>query len=166
MADQLDLVPIGRIVGVHGLKGFLKVDPLTDFESRFAKGARVFLNDEELRIADCMWHKNRPLLKLPGCNSIEQAECLRGKTLYADRSEMPELDEDEFFTEDLIGLKVVTTAGESLGKVDDVWDTPAHDTLVVGEILIPVVKQFVKSIDIDEQLIVVELIPGMRPGEE
>ena len=79
---------------------------------------------------------------------------------------VPELDEDEYFTEDLLDLEVFTTSGEKLGVVDDVLPYPAHDTLQVGEILIPVVKQFVKKIDLEEGRIEVELIPGMRPDEE
>ena len=78
----------------------------------------------------------------------------------------PKLEEDEFVTEDLIGIVVETTDGERLGAVEDVLCLPAHDVLQVGEILIPVVKEFVKDIDMEAELIKVTLIPGMRPGED
>ena len=70
------------------------------------------------------------------------------------------MEENEFFTEDLIGLKVVTTDGQELGVVDDVLGAPAQDILVIGEVMIPAVKEFVKEVDLEAGLIRVELIPG------
>ena len=86
--------------------------------------------------------------------------------LEAIADERPELEEDEFTMAELTGLQVVTTKGEVLGKVDEVLPYPAHDILKVGETLIPLVKEFVKEVDVKGGRITVELIEGMRPGEE
>ena len=161
-----DRIRVGQIVGTHGLKGQLKVEPLTDFVERLEPGRRLFLDGDWVEVEGCFWHKGRPILKLAGIDDISLAEKLKWHYLESLASDRPELDEDEFLTEDLIGLRVVTTAGEDIGEVDEVLLYPTHDTLQVGEILIPVVKQFVKSIDLEQGVIVVELIPGMRPGEE
>jgi 16S rRNA processing protein RimM len=158
-------VRIGQIVGPHGLKGHVKVQPLTDFLERFAKGSRLRLKGEWVTVESYSIHKNRPLIKLSGTDSIGEAEKLQWEYLEAILEEM-ELEEDEFLTDDLIGCLVVTTDGRELGTVDDVLTMPAHDVLEIGEILIPVVKEFVKEIDLEAERITVELIPGMLPDED
>ncbi len=106
-------------------------------------------------------HKGRPLLKLKGIEDVTAAESLQWE--YLEAVGRPELDEDEFLAEDLIGLRAVTSEGEELGEVEDVLPYPAQDVLVIGEIMVPLVKQFVKDIDLEGGTVTVELIPGMRP---
>ena len=95
-----------------------------------------------------------------GIDTIDQVEKLQFQYLEAHGE--PEADEDEFLVEDLIGLRVLDENGDDLGEVDDVIVNPAHETLVVGEILIPFVEQFVDAVDFDEEIVRVRLIPGMR----
>jgi 16S rRNA processing protein RimM len=159
-------VRIGQIVGAHGLRGQVKVEPLTDFWERFDKGTRLRLRDDWVTVESSSVHKNRPLLKLSGIDSIDAAQALQWEYLEAILDTEPELEEDEYLTEDLIGCRVVTTDGRDLGEVEEVLGMPAHDVLQIGEILIPVVKEFIKNIDLDEEVITVELIPGMLPGED
>lgn len=153
--------PVGRIVGAFGLRGEVKVEPLTDFLERLHKGARLRLKGEWVTVEGFRIHKNRPLLRLSGINDATAAEALQWQILESDSADRPELEEDEFMTEDLIGCLVVTSDGKELGEVDDVLITPAHDVLQVGSILIPAIKEFVKDVNLDEERITVELIPGM-----
>jgi len=157
---------IGQIVGAFGLKGQLKVEPLTDFFERFEKGVRLRMDGNWFTVEQSTVHKGRPLIKLSGINDATAAEKLQWKYLEAIIEDRPELEEDEFLTEDLIDCRVVTEDGEELGVVEDVLAMPAHDVLQVGEIMIPVVKEFILDIDLDSEVIKVRLIPGMRPGEE
>ena len=159
-------VRVGQIVGAFGLRGQVKVEPLTDFMERFEKGSKLLLKGDWITVVDSSVHKGRPLLKLSGVDSATAAEALQWQYLEANAEERPELEEDEFFTEDLIGLAVFTDEGEKLGEVDDVLALPAQDVLKIGEIMIPVVKEFVKDVDLETGQITVHLIPGMRPGEE
>lgn len=159
-------VRIGQIVGAFGLRGELKIEPLTDFWERFHKGARLRLQGDWQTVVSYREHKGRPLIKLTGTEDISAAEKLQWQYLEAIVEERPELDEDEFYVEDLIGLRVVTDEGLDLGVVDEVVTTPAHDLLQVGEALIPVVKEFILSVDLEEGLVTVHLIPGLLPGEE
>ena len=161
-----EFIRVGRIVGAFGLKGELKVDPLTDFEDRFLKGSRLRLKGDWVTVDSMRVHKGRPLIKLTGVDDATEAEKLQWEYLEASSKDMPTMDEDEFLVDDLVGLKVVTTEGEPLGEVDEVLAYPAHEILQVGEILIPLVKEFVKKVDLDKETITVKLIPGMRPGEE
>ncbi|CAN5422609.1 ribosome maturation factor RimM [soil metagenome] len=158
--------PVGRIVGAFGLRGELKVEPLTDFLERLHKGSKLILKGETITVEAFRMHKGRPLMRLTGINTIDEAEKLQWQVLESTSDAKPELEEDEFFTDDLIGMKVVTVEGQELGEVDDVLETAAHEILQVGEILIPAIKEFVKDVDFDTETITVQLIPGMIEDSE
>lgn len=158
-------IPVGRIVATFGLKGQVKVVPLTDFLERFHTGARFRVQGNWLTLESAALHKHQLLLKFDGIDDISDAEPLRGLVLEVPSSARPQLEEGEYLTSELIGLSVFTTKGEELGAIDRVDRAPAHDLIVVGDIVIPAVKQFVKDVDVKGKRIVVELIPGMRePG--
>lgn len=106
-------------------------------------------------------HKGHIIIKFKGVDSRSQAEALQWQYLEAPEDERPELEEDIFMLEDLIGLEVYTSAGERLGNVSEVLFYPANDLLVVGEHQIPMVKEFVKDVDLEKGRITVELIEGM-----
>ncbi|HVL40214.1 MAG TPA: ribosome maturation factor RimM, partial [Fimbriimonadaceae bacterium] len=153
---------VGRIVGAFGLKGQVKVEPLTEFLARFEPGSVFRVGDRELALEQSQWHKGRLLLKLEGIDRVEDAEALQWAYLETQEEDMPPLEEDEYFTKDLIGMALVTHDGRALGYVDQVLPMPAHDVLVSGSLMIPAVKQFVKSVDLEQRRIVVELIEGME----
>jgi 16S rRNA processing protein RimM len=155
-------VRVGRIVGARGLKGEVKVEILTDFIERLDVGSRLRLKGNWVTVDQARLQKDRLIMKLAGIDTIDQAEALQWEYLEAPADQRPELDEDEYVTAALVGLDVVTTSGESLGKVDDVLLMPAHDVFVVSGIMIPAVKRFVKEIDLPNRRITVELIEGMR----
>jgi 16S rRNA processing protein RimM len=171
---------VGRIVNTHGLKGQLKVEVLTDFEQRLAKGRRVRLKDDWVTIESSQWQNDRMLVKLSGINDIDSARALQWEYLYAAPGEEIELEEDEYFVEDLVGMKVVTTDGDELGEVDAVEAYPAHDILVItsantsnsklptpnSPLMLPFAEQFVKKVDFEAETITVELIEGMLGDAE
>jgi 16S rRNA processing protein RimM len=162
-----NLVTVGRIVGAFGLKGEMKVEVLTDFpDVRFEPGAKVLMKGDWVEVETARWHQGRLLVKLCGMEDVETVKKLQFNYLQAPAEGRPELEQDEFYLEDLVGLKVRTVDGEALGEVDEVLEMPAHDVLVIGEIMVPVVKEFVKEVDLDAGMITVQLIPGMRPGDE
>ncbi len=156
---------IGQIVGAFGVKGQVKVQPLTDFWERFEKGTSLQLEGEEITVEEVFEHKGRLVLKLSGIDNIETAETFQFKYLSGSSAFVPTLAKDEYLTADLVGLTVVCSDGKELGVVKDVIASPAHDIIVVGEIMIPAVKQFVKKVDIKHGKMVVELIEGMLPEE-
>lgn len=157
-----DYVRVGRIVGAFGLRGQVKLELLTDFVGRFEKGKTYLVNGNEMELEGLSWHKERLLLKFVGVDTIDQAEALQWAYVEAHADELPPLEEDEYLTADLIGMMVVTRGGRELGPVSEVLALPAQDVLVVGEIMIPAVKQFVKSVDLQSRRIEVELIEGME----
>lgn len=157
---------VGRIVASHGLKGQVKVQLLTDFAQRLAKGSRLRLKDDWVTVEASQFQNDRLLMKLSGVTSIDEAKALQWEYLYSASDEKPELEDDEFFVEDLVGLKVVTHDGVELGIVKEVLAYPAQDILVIGELMIPFAEQFVKDVDFDSETITVELIPGMLGEDE
>jgi 16S rRNA processing protein RimM len=155
------MVRVGRIVGAHGLRGEMKVEVLTDFVERLDVGRRLRLKGDWVTVSGAREVNGRLLLRVSGVDHIDTAKALFGEYLEAPAGERPELDEDEYVSADLVGLSVVTVSGEEIGTVSDVLPLPAHDVLVVGEVMIPAVKQFVKQVDLAAGRIIVELIEGM-----
>jgi 16S rRNA processing protein RimM len=161
----MPFTPVARIVGAHGLKGYLKLELLTEHPERLAQGERLRMDDDWVTVRDTTIHQDRLLIQLDGYRDRTKAEALRGKTLEA-KEIAPDLARDEFLVRDLIGCEVVTTAGHPLGHVDDVLPYPAQDVLVSGSTMIPFVKEFVKAIDLDSRRLTVDPIPGMVSDAE
>ncbi len=97
--------------------------------------------------------------------SCETAAKLRGATLKIKRSGMPELEDGVFFHEQIIGLRVITTGGDIVGTVEEIFETRANDVYIVKkgdrEYLIPAVKEVIKKIDIPNNRIIIEIIDGL-----
>jgi 16S rRNA processing protein RimM len=153
---------VAQITGAFGIKGQLKVRPLTDFVERFDVGRVLRHGDQEFTVEAILWHGSQLILTLKQVKDRTTAERLQFAYLDAREEERPELDDDEYLTSDLIGLEVVTDAGEKLGTVKDVLSSPAHDLIVVGDLLIPAVQEFILDIDLDARTMTVHLIDGMR----
>ncbi|MBZ0213657.1 MAG: ribosome maturation factor RimM, partial [Nitrospirae bacterium] len=107
----------------------------------------------------------RALLLLEGVTDVDAAKALQFQRVEALASERPELDEDAFLLEDLVGLPVRTEDGTELGTVENVLAYPAQDLLKVGDLLIPFIEEFVLECDLESGL-VVKLLPGMEPGAD
>lgn len=161
---------IGQIVGTHGIKGFLKVKPLTDDITRFNNLKSLYMNVKkeliEFIIEDVKYHKNMVMLKLNGIDTIEKAEEYRNIYLQIDRKDSVKLPKDSYFIVDLLECNVYTDEGEKLGKLDDVFNTGSNDIYVVKtvegkQILLPAIKDVIKEVDIENKKIIVKLIEGL-----
>jgi len=156
---------VGYILAPWGIRGEVKVEVVTDFPERFAPQKVVYLNTRPLEIESCRPHKQHLVVKLATIDSVEDAEKLRGQDLTIPRSELYPLPEGQYYTFQLIGLKVVTTEGETLGRITDIMATASNDVYIVegkrGEILIPAIEDVVKSIDLKKGKIVIEVIEGL-----
>lgn len=162
-AEVQGYIPIGRIVGAFGLLGEVKVEPLTNIESRFKKGKTLHLEGVgEVCFEAIRSQKGRYVAKLSGITKVEDAETLQWRHLYVPASDVPELEQGEYLVDDLIGLAVRTTDGRDIGEVENVLQYPAHDILVVGSILIPAIPEFVEMVDFEAEVITVRLIEGME----
>lgn len=166
---ELRYLAIGRIVKAHGLRGEVSATVLTDFPERFETTEWVYLGDEyeatAYRLESYRWHKQNVLLTLAGVSDRTQAEGLRGQFVQVPVEEAIALPEGSYYLYQLIGLKVVSTNGESLGVIGDIIETGANDVYVVEkdgrQILLPAIPDVVKSIDITEGVMVVQVIEGL-----
>lgn len=150
---------IGEIVNTHGLKGEMKVIPLTDDMRRFDLLDSVIIQDKEYDVLSVKYQKDRVILKLNGIESIEEAEKFKKKYITIPREKAIELPEDTYFIADLIGCKVLDTNGFEYGTIYDVLQTGSNDVYWVKgnkEVLVPVLKEIVLDINVNDQIIVIK----------
>lgn len=165
-----EYLEIGQIVNTSGLKGFLKVIPLTDDITRFEDLKTVYIQEKkdlvEFKIQEVKYSKNMVLLKLEGIDDIGEAEKFKNFYIKINRKDAVELEENSYFIVDIIGCKVFTDENEFLGKVIDVFQTGSNDVYTVKnnedkEILLPAIEDVIKDIDIANKKIVVKLMDGL-----
>lgn len=162
---------IGQIVNTNGLKGVLKVKPFTDDLKEFESFKSIYIQKKselvEFKIEKVWYVKNMVLLKLQGIDDIDEAEKYRNLYLKVERKALPKLPENSYYITDLIGCDVITEDGEDLGKIDDIFSTGSNDVYVVKDelgkqILLPAIKEVIKTVDIPNRKIIVKLMEGLR----
>ena len=99
-------------------------------------------------------------------NGLEEFQALRGQLVLCDREYLEPLESGEFYWHELVGCSVVDREGRDIGTVQEIWDTGAHDVLVVAtadgrRLLFSTVQELMPEVDLDAQRIVVEVLPGM-----
>lgn len=172
---MLEYLSVGVVLKPQGLKGEIKVKPLTDDEKRYNNLQTVYLKNgeyRELRIISRRYEKGFVFLKLRGYETIESVMPLRNQYLWIPRHMARKLPENTFFIADLIGCRVETLSGDVLGKITNVLETGSNDVYVIqggplGEVLIPALKKVVTRVDIVNRLIRVDLtdMEGLLPNE-
>jgi 16S rRNA processing protein RimM len=166
---------IGKIANTHGVKGELKVLPLTDDPERFEELEWVYIDrvnkPEKFNIEGVKYFKNFVILKFKDINDMTLAESMKGLYIKIDRENAIKLPKDSFFICDLIDCEVFNEKGEKLGKLNDIIHTGSNDVYVVKnkenntEILIPALKSVVKSVSVENKKITVELPEGLTDNE-
>lgn len=167
--SDADWVAVGEIVGVFGVQGGLKVRPLTDFPDRFQRTETVYLGDEHKphQVIGSSTHGRQIVLRLAGIDTPEDGARWRGTRIFVPDAEITPLPGNQFYVHDVIGLRVLREDGVSLGTVSDVISNGANDLYVVREsrtgadTLLPAVKEFVKSVDVANGVVIVTPIPGL-----
>ena len=149
---------IGKIVNTFGIKGEIKIYPYVDYimDLKF-----FYVDDNKMEIEKCRTQKNLVIVKIKGIDDINVVEKLKGKIASVYEEDLPSLPEGTYYIKDLIGLDVITDDGRELGKLDDVIQTGANDVYNVNGILLPVIDEVVKKIDLKNHKIVVHLIDGL-----
>jgi 16S rRNA processing protein RimM len=169
--DVDPLFPAGVVIGVHGLRGDLKVRPHSGDSTSLDSVKEVTLRRagrESLhQVQKASRHKGNLLIRLEGITSVESAEEFIGCEVLISHDDLAALPEDEFYWFQLEGLRVEDNRLGDLGIVIEIFTTPAHDILVVrgqrGEVLIPVVDAFILKIDEDAKVMFVDLPEGLAP---
>jgi 16S rRNA processing protein RimM len=164
--DKTSLFTIGKVTGVHGLNGTLKVWSFANSIETYSSGRKVLLQtgkdkSKPFIILKTLPHKKGILLSLEGIDSRTLAENIVGSLILVDRDQLPDPEEDTWYWQDLIGLDVVDNDKGFIGKVKEIFPTGGHDILVVmnnkKETLIPMHKHFIKSVEAKQNTIKVSL---------
>ncbi|HEY84472.1 MAG TPA: 16S rRNA processing protein RimM [Chloroflexi bacterium] len=169
LASEPDFLVIGKIIKPHGIKGEVSVKVLTDFSERFDELEYISLGDDnsqaEYTVKATRWHKERVLMTFAEIPDRAAAETLRGLYLKIPIEEAMPLEPGAYYHYQLINLNVVTDTGEHLGRIAEIIETGANDVYVVqgekGEILLPVIKEVILSIDLEARLVTAHLLEGL-----
>ncbi len=161
---------IGRIVKPQGIKGEVKIEIITSFPEHFLDFDELFIDInsklqaysiESVRLSDRFVY-----IKFDGVNDRDEAEFLRNKDLLIPVDKLMQLEKDEFYIHDLIGMNVFNEKGTLLGEIVDVVSHKSNDIYVMKnlkneEILIPAVKDIIQDIDKSARKIVIHAIDGL-----
>jgi 16S rRNA processing protein RimM len=166
---------IGKIVGVHGLKGAVKAYSYAESEAIFEPGGLIQIRnpkgcEETFKIEWARPRKRSVLLALKGIENRSQAETLVGSDIVVEKSCLPELEDGSYYWFDIIGLSVFTTDGKYIGNVESIFPTGSNDVYVVknpnndldSEILVPALESVVLSIDLKNKKMHVNLPEGLE----
>jgi 16S rRNA processing protein RimM len=157
------------------VKGEVAVQTLTEVEGRFRPGSVLLLGPDGKRTLTVGAvrgpHRGRLLIRFREIDHREEAEALRGRVLLIRPEDVPSIEEEgRWWVHDVVGLRVETDGGRSLGRVREVLQNPANDIWVVegdgGELLIPAVRDFVNEVDVQGGRVVVREVPGLIPGAQ
>lgn len=164
------MLEAGKIVNTHGLRGEVKVVTWTDYPEDFEDIKHVYVKkktgDEKLTISSIKYQKNNLIIKFAEIKDINEAEKYKNQVLYVEREELGELPEGVYYIADLIGLDVVDENGEKIGVIADVFNTGANDIYDVKRegkknLLLPVIDEVVKEIDLEKKTVRVEMMEGL-----
>ena len=163
----------GKIVGTHGIKGEMRVQPWCDSAEFLCEFKTLYLDEgqKELKIVSSRPHKNIVIIKVKGVDTIEQADMLREKILYINRKDV-HLPEGSYFVQDLIGLEVIDAdSGRVYGTLSDVSETGANDVYHINgkngrETLIAAVPSVVIETDITKGIMKIRPLEGTFEDED
>ena len=169
-----DLLLIGKIVGTHGLKGYIKVYSYAESASVFKTESLILVRSpqDRERAYTVKWakpHKNITHMSLKGITSLDLAEPLVGSALYIEKANHPELEEGIYYWDDIIGISVFTIDDRYIGRVKSIIPTGSNDVLVVkdpnrdkeSEVLVPVLESVILEVDLKEKTMRVDLPDGL-----
>ncbi len=161
---KLEYIEAGEIVNTHGVRGEVKVLCWLDAPEMLCEFDRCRIAGKDYEMESVRVQKTCNLVKLSGVDTMEDAQKLRGKVLALYRED---IDDEVIFAAELIGVEVYAE-GENIGTIREVLDYPGNAVYVVRgeqEYMIPAVKQFILSTDMEKNVMEVRLIEGMRSDE-
>ena len=172
--EKNGFIPVGKIIGVHGLNGTIKIYSYAESLAVFEPNSSILLTAAGgwREIYTIKWvkpHSRGILLGLKEVTNRDQAQKLVGSEILIERTRLPEPENGAFYWCDLIGLSVFSSEGEYLGQVASIIATGSNDVYVVknpeklknNEILIPAIESVVQEIDLERQIIRVDLPEGL-----
>ena len=160
---KLQYIEAGEIVTTHGVRGEVKVLCWLDDPEMLCEFDRCRIDGKEVIMEQVRVQKTCNLVKLRGIDTMEDAQKLRGKVIELFRED---IDDEVIFAAELVGVDVYAD-GQCIGKITEVLDYPGNSVYVVdnGKYMLPAVKEFILSTDMEKNEMQVKLIEGMRSDE-
>ncbi|WP_283594216.1 ribosome maturation factor RimM [Limosilactobacillus galli] len=168
----MDFYNVGKVVNTHGIRGDVRVMPTTDFVAeRFAKGQDLYLQQAgeplKLIVESARQHKGFILVKFVGYDNINDVQAFRDHELMVSGKDQQPLEDGQYYYHQIIGLSVKTVDGEELGTIKEILSPGANDVWVVQrdgkkDLLLPVIDDVVKDVDLDAGEVTVELMEGLE----
>ena len=159
----MDHFRIAQVLKPHGIRGEVKVYPLTDDISRFKRLKEAFIERggqyDAVNVDGSKNASGAVVLHIAGIDTPEEAEKLRGLYICVDRDHAVRLPKDTYFVADLIGCDVFSTDGAELGKLTDVLETNANDVYVIEgnrRLLVPALKKLLNEVNIEARRVVLD----------
>lgn len=154
-----EFMTVGQIINTHGIKGEVKVYPLTDNTNRFRKLKKVYIDGIEKNVLWCKIQPDKIIMKIEGIETPEMAMKYKNKYLKVNRENAVSLEKGRYFVADIIGCNVIDEDNNEIGTVFDVIVTGSNDVYWVKgkeEVLVPALKSVVVKMDMDNKLIVIK----------
>lgn len=156
-------IVIGKIVAPHGVRGDIRIMPLTEKPEQFLDLEYLLLHDgRKLTIKNARFHKRMVLVTTEEITTMNDAELLRDQEVLINSEDLPQLEDGQFYVADLIGMTVVDENGEKIGTFKDSLSTGSNDVYIIAvpgakDILLPALEIYVKEINLAEKRMVVTL---------
>ncbi|WP_069803406.1 ribosome maturation factor RimM [Thermogemmatispora onikobensis] len=174
MQRDMEWATVGRVIAPFGLRGEVKVLPMSDLPNRFAQLEAVYCGSppRRHRIEHVRPYKSGlVLLKLQGFDSLTAAEALRNCALQIPLAELPPLPPDSYYQHDILNLRVLTLDGQEVGLITEIWLTGSNDVYAIRmrdgrQVLIPAIKEVIKEIDLVRRTMYIDPLPGMLDDRE
>ncbi|HHV27213.1 MAG TPA: 16S rRNA processing protein RimM [Tissierellia bacterium] len=165
----MDYIQVGKIINTQGIKGEVKIYPLTDDISRFDELEKVYIGEEKVLVyIEKNWSKKEfVILKFVGYDDINEVLKFKNEYLYIEEKDKIKLEEDSYFIFDIVGCNVLDIKGNRIGIVTQVITNTGNDIYIIKSednsknYLVPAVKQFIKKVDIENKEIIIEPIEGL-----
>lgn len=173
MKNTTEWATIGNIVAPFGIRGEVKVFPLSDIPNRFVKLNAIYLTPDYTRyeIEGVRPHKGDLLLiKFKTIDDANTAEKLRGRAIMLPLEELSQLPPDAYYQHDILGLQVLRMNGQEVGTITDIWATGGNDVYVIKgpqgqQFLIPAIKEVIKQIDLIRRVMYIDPMKGLLDDE-
>lgn len=162
-----DYIKVGKIVNTHGIKGYVKCVPMTDDLERFEELEYVYTEKDHIKriINDVWYQKGMVYLKLKNIDDMNTAETFKDTYISILEDQLRELPQDSYYLFDLEGMDVYSTDDDYIGKIIEIFQTGANDVYEVKNnnksYLIPAIKDVVKSVNIQDKKMIINVIEGL-----
>jgi len=165
MSNQ-NRVAVGEINSPWGIKGHVKVTPLTSNPERLQPKQQVFVGDLALTITDAKIVGKIPVVQFSSFTTRNSVESLKGSLIEILEKDLPKLPENIFYIHDIVGLTVFTDDGEVVGEVIEVLQTGANDVYVIRpsngkDVLIPALESVIVAIKIEDESLIIRSNTGL-----